>query len=90
MYQEFPIKPGNSYSMNCRARRNSALEYTSVTLSLMNDEYNSLETTELPVTTAEFTDYSATLTAPEKSVFGSVVVYSEDPAVFDNCVVTAD
>ena len=90
MYQEFPIKPGSSYSMNCRARRNSALEYTSVSLSLMNGEYNSLETAELPVTTADFTDYGATLTAPEKSVFGSVVVYSEDPAVFDNCVVTTD
>ena len=90
MYQEFDISAGDSYRMNCRARRDTAQRYTSVSLSLMNASYSALENSELPVTTSAFTDYSATLTAPAGSRYGSVVMYSEDPAVFDTCTVTVN
>lgn len=90
MYQDFTITAGTSYSMNCRAKRDSAARYSSVSLSLMNSNYNSLETQEIPVTTANYSNYTATLTAPANSAYGSVVMYSEDPAVFDDCIVTAN
>lgn len=90
MYQEFPVAAGSSYQMQCRAKRTSSARYTSVSLTMMNASYNSLETSELPVTTSTFADYSATLTAPATGAVGSVVVYSEDPAVFDTCSVSVN
>ncbi len=90
MYQEFPIATGSSYQLECRAKRSDGGRYTSVSLTMMNASYNALETSEVPVTTPGFGNYSATLTAPAASTTGSVVVYSENPAVFDSCSVIAN
>jgi hypothetical protein len=87
MYQEFDITSGSTYEVNCRARRDEALLYTSLSMTLMNASYSQLEYTEVPVRSGTFTDYSTSLAAPDGSRFGAVVVYSEDPAVFDSCSV---
>ena len=88
MYQEFEITEGREYRMNCRAKQSLTDQYSSVSLTLMDAGYMALENSESAVSGTSFADYSAVLAAPTDSRFGSVVVYSEDPAVFDNCSVT--
>ncbi len=89
-YQEFAVEPGNTYSMSCRAKSEADQLYTSVSLTLMDSNYAAIENAEVAVTTTTFGDYSAELIAPVNSRFGSVVVYSEDVGVFDNCVVSVE
>lgn len=86
LYQEFPIVPGSTYTMSCQAKFSGSL-YTSITLSLMDENYTSLQTTEIPVISAEYDSYAATLTAPASSSIGTVVMYSEEPGQFDSCEV---
>jgi len=90
MYQEFSIQPGMIYSMDCRAKSESAQLYTSVSLTLMNQNYTAVENAELTVNTTAYDNFVAQLTAPATGRYGSVVVYSEDVGVFDNCVVTSN
>lgn len=87
LYQEFDASPGESYTMQCQARQVSDAVYTSVTLTLMDEEYAALERTELSVESTTYIDRSATLTAPVASVRGAVTLYSESPSVFDDCAV---
>ena len=89
IYQEFPVTPGAAYSMNCRAKQNDASLYTSVTFSMLDSSYASLNTQELAVNTTGFRDYTSTVTATSDSTSGTVVLYSESPAVFDSCEVLA-
>ena len=90
MYQEFTIEPGTTYSMDCRAKSEDPLFYTSVSLTLLDSNYAALENVELPVETPAFANVTAQLTAPANSRFGSVVLYSDDVGTFDNCVVTSN
>lgn len=87
LYQEFDASPGVVYSMQCQAKKVSGDEYTSVTLTLMDDAYAALDRTELPVESNAFIGQEATLTAPSASVRGAVTLYSESPSVFDDCAV---
>ncbi|MFK8080682.1 MAG: hypothetical protein AB8B97_10385 [Granulosicoccus sp.] len=89
LYQEFDASPNTSYSMQCKARKVTGTDYTSVTLTLMDDSYAALDRTELAVDSNAFSDFSATLTAPTDSVRGAVTLYSESPGVFDDCLVTS-
>ncbi|MFK7862194.1 MAG: hypothetical protein AB8B64_25535 [Granulosicoccus sp.] len=89
LYQEFDVSPNTSYAMQCQARKVTGVQYTSVSLSLMDETYTALDRTELPVESSTFMDFSATLTAPTASVRGAVTLYSESPGVFDNCVVVS-
>ncbi|MFK7859264.1 MAG: hypothetical protein AB8B64_10595 [Granulosicoccus sp.] len=87
LYQEFDASPDISYSMQCKARKVMGNEYTSLTLTLMNEAYAALDRRELAVETSAFADFSATVTAPSSSVRGAVTLYSESPGVFDDCIV---
>ena len=89
IYQEFPVTPGFAYGLTCRAQRTDASLYTSVTVSMLDSNYAALDTQELPVISTGFEDYTATVTATSDSTSGTVVLYSESPAVFDNCEVLA-
>lgn len=90
LYQEFDAAPDLTYSMLCNARKVTGNEYTSVTLTLMDEQYAALEQAELPVESSAYTEMSATLTAPGASVRGAVTLYSESPGVFDDCVVSIE
>ncbi|MFK7996495.1 MAG: hypothetical protein AB8B87_20320 [Granulosicoccus sp.] len=87
LYQEFEVSPDATYAMQCQARKVTGNEYTSVTLTLMDETYAALTRTELPVETSAYSNLSASLTAPEASVRGAVTLYSESPGVFDDCAV---
>jgi len=89
LYQEFDAAPATTYSMQCRAKKTTGGEYTSVTLTMMDETYTALERTELPVESTAFNQISASLTAPPASVRGAVTLYSESPGVFDDCVVVS-
>jgi len=89
IYQEFPVTPGVAYSMKCRAKSSGGSLYTSASLSMLDSNYGSLDNQELPVESTEFEDYTASATASDNSVFGTVVLYSENPGIFDTCEVQA-
>lgn len=89
IYQEFPVTPGVAYRMNCRAKRTDDSRYSSASLSMLSATYTSLDRQELPVQSDAFEDYSATVVATADSALGNVVLYSENPGVFDNCEVVA-
>jgi len=90
IYQEFPVTAGVAYRMKCRAKRSDASLYTSASLSMLDSSYASLDSQELPVLSAAYEDYSASVTATSESIFGTVVLYSENPGTFDTCEVVAD
>jgi len=90
MYQEFGIEAGRTYSVNCRAKSEGNLLYTSVSLTHMDSAYATLANSELPVDSQGFSSYSTQLNAPANSQIGSVVLYSEDRGTFDTCVVTVN
>lgn len=87
LYQEFNVNAGNDYSLNCQAKRNGAA-YTSVRLAMLDNGYGAISSKELPVNTANYQSYNASVAAPANASIGVAVVYSEDPANFDNCAVT--
>lgn len=90
LYQEFDASPELTYSMQCQARKDTGDQYTSVTLTLMDEQYVALDQAELAVESSAFSDVSATITAPNQSVRGAITLYSESPGVFDECVVSID
>lgn len=89
IYQEFPVTPGTAYNMNCKAKRNSGNLYTSVSLAMLDNNYQSRDSQEVPVQSSAYADYTTSVTATSDSVYGTVVLYSEDPGVFDSCTVSA-
>ena len=86
LYQEFPISSGETYRMDCRAKK-AGTNWASLTLALQDSDYVSLTTEELPVTGSTYTDYSTSLTAPDGVQNGVVVMYGEVPTNFDSCSV---
>ena len=89
LYQEFPVQAGQQYMLDCDAKR-SGQQYTSMTLAMLNSDYASLTREELPISSVAYAPYSASLTAPENSRIGTVVVYSEDVGFFDSCKVVVN
>jgi len=90
MYQNFAIEAGTSYRMDCRAKSEGTSLYSSISLSLMNSSYATLENAEVPVNSSSYSNLSTELTAPANSRYGAVVVYSEDVGLFDTCSVVAN
>ncbi len=89
IYQEFLVTPGVAYNMKCRAKRTDESLYTSASLSMLDSSYAPVDGQELPVQSTGFEDYTASVTATDATIFGTVVLYSENPGVFDNCEVLA-
>lgn len=87
LYQEFNVNAGNDYELNCAAKRTGSA-YTSVRLAMLDSSYNSLSSDELPVNSPDYQNYAATASANANASIGVAVVYSEDPANFDNCAVS--
>lgn len=87
MFQEFDTTPGENYTMQCRAKSENTNDFTSLTFSMLNSNFEPIAQEELSVDTLNFASYTANLTAPANTQVGSVVMYSEDVGVFDNCSV---
>lgn len=86
LYQEFPVTAGKTYQMACQAK-SAATEYSSLTLTLMNQNYTALDSATKPVGRNNFQTYQAQLFTPASGSIGAITLYSEDQAQFDDCVV---
>jgi len=89
LYQEVNVQPGENYSMSCRARGN-ALEYSSVSLQMLDSNYGETVGKNVVIGSAEFEQQSASIIAPANAVYASVTLYSEGTAHFDRCELVLD
>ncbi len=86
LYQEFPLTPGKTYQLSCSAK-SAATNYSSMSLTLMNESYTTLATDHKPVGRSFFQNYQTQLFTPYEGRIGAVTLYSEDTAQFDDCSV---
>ena len=86
LYQEFPITPGKTYALSC-ASKSVATNYSSMSLTLMNESYTTLASDHKPVGRNFYQNYQTSLFAPFEGRIGAVTLYSEDTAQFDDCLV---
>ena len=89
LYQEVSVQPGVNYTLSCHAR-GGAVEYSSLSLQMMDENYNELSAKNVVVESMDFEPLSAAITAPANSVHGSVTLYSEGSAYFDRCELLPD
>lgn len=89
LYQEFTVNPGESYTLQCEAK-GLLTQYTSMTLTVMDQNYSALETQEIEVTSTNYQTYAATAVAPSNGAIGAVTFYSDDTGVFDACSVVQE
>ena len=84
LYQEFPITPGKNYELTCVAK-SEASAYSSLSFTLMNQNYTTLASDHKPVGRDFFQVYQSRLFTPVEGAIGAVTLYSEDSANFDEC-----
>ncbi len=87
VYQEFPIQTGAQYDLVCHAKKNGSSN-TTIRLSALTENYESIEFDEAEVVASGYQQYSATVNAVQRTKKGVAVLYSEDIANFDRCVLT--
>ncbi len=86
IYQEFPLTPGKTYELSCLSK-SAATNYSSLSLTLMNESYTTLASDHKPIGRDFFQSYKAQLFTPFDGRIGAVTLYSEDTAQFDDCSV---
>jgi len=86
LYQEFPLTPGKTYQLSCLAK-SEATNYSSLSLTLMTENYTTLASDNKPVGRNLFQRYQTELFTPVDGRIGAVTLYSEDSAQFDDCAV---
>jgi len=86
LYQEFPVTPGKTYEFSCLSK-SAATNYTSMSLTLMNESYTTLASDQKPVGRDFYQSYQTSVFTPFEGRIGAVTLYSEDTAQFDDCVV---
>ena len=84
LYQEFPVTPGRNYELTCVAK-SEASAYSSLSFTLMNQNYTSLASDHKPVGRDFYQVYQSRLFTPVEGSIGAVTLYSEDSANFDDC-----
>ncbi len=89
LYQEFPVTPGQTYTLSCDAYVQN-LSYSSVSLNMLDQAYNEQVSLSEAVTSRQYNSYEVTLEATDNAAFSAVTLYSEGPAYFDSCVVRTD
>ena len=87
LFQEFLLVPGTSYDLSCFAKVES--DFASVTLSFLDNTFQSLDSQEVAVTGAAYSAVNVALTAPANTSYGAVTFYAETSAAFDNCSLVA-
>ncbi len=86
LYQEFPVTPGKTYQLSC-ASKSDGTRYSSLSLTLMSENYTTLNSEHKPVGRNFYQTYKASLFTPIDGRIGAVTLYSEDNAQFDDCAV---
>ena len=86
IYQEFAVTPGKRYRLSCQAK-SDPIAFTSVSMFMYNSNYSELDSGAQTVSDASFQPYEVSITAPVNSSIGSATLYSQNTAVFDNCIV---
>ncbi len=89
LFQTVTVQPGANYSLRCHAR-GSALEYTSLSLQMLDENYDEIVGGSIVVGSLEFEQQLSTIAAPANAVFGAVTLYSEGTALFDRCELVQD
>lgn len=84
VYQEFSATPGVTYDFSCRG---STTEYAGVSLSYSDVNFASLAGDNASVAGATLSAVNLSETAPSNAVRGSVTLYADESAVFDDCAV---
>lgn len=84
VYQEFSITPGKSYELSCRG---SAVEFSSLSISYSDLNFVSLGGDNTPVAGATLSPVSTSAISPLNAARGSVTLYADESAVFDDCAV---
>lgn len=87
VYQEFAIQASQSYDLICQVKKQGAAQ-TSLRLSTFTAGYESVGFEEAVVEEGDFQEYSVSVHSLQTAAKGVAVLYSEDPANFDRCVVT--
>ena len=87
LYQEFPVNSGDTYSLACQAKRDGSA-YTSLRLAMLGSDYSALASDDKVITSNSYQTINASAAASSDASIGVAVLYSEDPAHFDNCVVS--
>jgi len=84
LFQEFAIKPDATYTVQCDAK---AKGFSSISLSTLDSDYNTLDSQELTINGNAYQSYKASITAPTAGAIGAVTFYSEGEANIDGCSV---
>lgn len=86
LYQEFPISPDTTYTVQCDAK---ATGYASIAITAMDANYSSLGAEQLTINGNSYQSVSTSIDAPAGSAIGAVTFYSEGTAHIDRCSVIA-
>ncbi len=86
LYQEVSASVGQQYELSCDISREGN-RWTVMELSFLDANFTSLASSVSQVRSGAATSqYSEVGAAPENTVYGLAVLYSEDNTSFDNCV----
>lgn len=89
LFQEFAVSPNQTYTVQCQAKGEQT-QYTSMTLTIMDQGYSELVSQEVEVTSSAYQAHSATVSVPGTGAIGAVTFYSEDIGLFDACSVVQE
>lgn len=88
VYQEIDINAGATYQMVCRARNQTDVtEQASLRFALASNSYQTLVDNTQSISSDTYNEYSATLTAPEHSIYAVLSFQTEGSASIDSCSV---
>ena len=75
--------------MSCEAKGQSS-GYDSLTLTIMDQNYASLTSQEVEVTSAGYQSFTTTVASPTNGAIGAVTFYSDGVGTFDACSVVQE
>ena len=88
VYQEINITAGETYQMVCLARNQTDdTQKASLRFALASNSYQTLIDENQSISSDTYEEYSATLTAPEHSIYAVVSFQSDGSASIDGCSV---
>jgi len=87
LYQEFDIRAGERYRVQCDARTDPSV-YSSLSLIMQDASYEALDSTVSVIVGERYRQYGGRVDAPAGAAIGALTLYAEGPAAFDNCLVT--
>ncbi len=86
VFQEVEIEAGQSYDMSCQALNNNG--ETELTFNIANSSYQTVATNTQTVTNDDYTEFTATLTAPDTASYAVVSLTTTGSALLDSCSIT--